>query len=117
MLVSDLLHSCANEGVAEAAVASIGGSVASTMQAEAQERGVSVGFLAAGFVRSFAREATERDWRDLVEAVRNQDAPVLSGLRVILTKPVLSRRVKERHVALPSAAFVQLSDDRARFSR
>ena len=111
MLLSDLLHSCANECVAEAAVISIGGSLASVIQSEAEERGVSVGFLAASFVRSFARHASERDWRDLVEAVRGQDVPVLSGLRVILTKPSQGRgraemRYDLRGPALPTSAFV-----------
>ena len=39
MLVSDLLHSCANESVAEAAVASIGGAFALDVHAEASGLG------------------------------------------------------------------------------
>lgn len=92
MLVSDLLHSCANDCVAEAAILSIGGEFASRMQSAAELRGVSVGFLAANLVRDFARGASERDWRHLVEAVRGQDFPVLAGLQVILTKPDRGRR-------------------------
>ena len=103
MLVSDLLHSCAHEDVAEAAVASIGGDLVERLQAEAGERGVSVGRLAAGVVRSFAREASERDWRDLVDACRGQDVPVLCGLRIILTRPRGTRRIDQRHPSLPAA--------------
>ncbi len=86
MLVSDLLHSCANEGVAEAAVASIGGALAARLRAEAGERGMSVGALVSSLVRAFAREASERDWRHLATAVRGQDLPVLSGLDVIVNR-------------------------------
>ncbi len=85
--MSDLLHSCAHESVAEAAIASIGGAVAARAQAEAEARGIRVGVLVASRVRNFSRTATERDWRDLAEAVRGQDFPVLSGLRVILAAP------------------------------
>ncbi|UDL95328.1 hypothetical protein LGH83_03625 [Lichenihabitans sp. PAMC28606] len=88
MLVSDLLHSCANEGVAEAAVASIGGSFAAEIEAEAVHAGVGVGALTASHVRSFARRAGERDWRDLVDALRGQDFPLLHGLQVILERRV-----------------------------
>ena len=86
MLVFDLLNSCAHEDVAGAAVASIGGTFASDLQAQADERGLSLGSFAAARVQSFARVATERDWRELVETVRGKDFPVLSGLQLILTK-------------------------------
>ena len=92
MLVSDLLHSCANDRVAEAAISSIGGPFASRLQREAESHGVSLGGLASGRVRTFARQASERDWRDLARAVRNQDFPVLTGLQVILSKPDLHDR-------------------------
>lgn len=86
MLVSDLMHSCAHEGVAEAAMASIGGPLAARVQAEAHVSGTSVGALVAARVRSFARDASERDWRDLADAVRGHDFPVLSGLGVIVSR-------------------------------
>ena len=86
MLVSDLLHSCANECVAEAAVASIGGDFAHAVQDAAEEQGVSAGFYAAAKVRRFARIATERDWRELVDALKGEDFPVLTGLRTIVTR-------------------------------
>jgi hypothetical protein len=95
MLVSDLLHSCANECVAEAAVASIGVRFAAELQAEAEDNGVSVGYLAATCIRRFAREAGERDWRDLLDAVRGQDFPVLSGLQMIVAKRPRERRPRD----------------------
>jgi hypothetical protein len=84
MLVSDLLNSCTHEGVAEAAIASIGGPFAERLKAEADLRGLPLGAHAAGGVRSFRRDASERDWRRLAEAVRGQDFPVLAGLQLIL---------------------------------
>lgn len=86
MLVSDLLHSCANDRVAEAAVSSIGGAFASRVQAGAADDGVTVGSFTSRIVREFAVLASERDWRDLVMAVRGQDHPVLAGLQVIVSR-------------------------------
>ena len=84
MLVSDLLHSCANDRVAAAAVSSIGGDFALHVQNLADDEGASVGSYTARVVRAFAMGATEREWRDLVFAVRGQDHPVLAGLQVII---------------------------------
>lgn len=86
MLVSDLFHSCAHEGVAEAALASIGGVLAAKVQAEARARGITVGSLVSTRVRDFRRDASEREWRELANALRGHDFPVLSGLGVIMTR-------------------------------
>ncbi len=96
MLVSDLLHSCANDRVAAAAVLSIGGTFASRIQREADERGVTVGVYASRIVRDFADGAGEREWRDLVSAIRGQDHPVLSGLQVILDRRASGGRMADR---------------------
>ena len=98
MLVADLLHSCANDSVAEAAVASIGGDFTTEIRAEATRRGMSVGHLASSVVRNFARVASERDWRDLNEATRGEDTPVLAGLRVILSRQTERRRDDHRQL-------------------
>ncbi len=111
MLVADLLHSCANDRVAEAAVESIGGDFTTRMRAEATERGVSVGFLAASIVRDFARIATERDWRELSVATRGHDVPVLAGLQVILSKPGYRPRGDDLRVdarSIPSVPILSL---------
>jgi hypothetical protein len=111
MLVADLLHSCANDSVAEAAVCSIGGEFTARMQEEAVRQGVSVGRLAAGIVRDFARLATERDWRELTEATRGHDFPVLAGLQVILSRPSYRPRVDDRRVdarSIPSVPTVAI---------
>lgn len=86
MLVADLLHSCANERVAAAAVCSIGGVFACTMQTAAEREGVSPGTLASRLVRGFAAKATERDWRDLHMSLRGHDLPMLAGLQTIVER-------------------------------
>lgn len=83
MLMADILHSCTDEGIAAAAVASIGGPFAAAIRAEATRSGLTVGALTASLVTSFARDATERDWRDLSAAIMGADHPVLSGLQTM----------------------------------
>lgn len=84
MLVSDLLHSCTNDRVAAAAVCSIGGTFSGDVQAKADEHGMTIGAYAATMVREFAMNASERDWRDLINACRGSDHPVLAGLQLIV---------------------------------
>lgn len=102
MLVSDLLHSCTNDRVAAAAVSSIGGAFACHVQSRADAHGTTMGAYAAGLVREFAIGATERDWRDLVNAVRGADHPVLAGLQLIVDRRGASTRFTIRHQPLPA---------------
>lgn len=83
MLMADILHSCTDEGIAAAAVASIGGPFAAAVRREAERRGLSVGALTASLVVSFARNASERDWRELSAAIAGSDLPVLEGLQAM----------------------------------
>lgn len=91
MLMADILHSCTDEGIAAAAVASIGGPFAMTVRTEADRRGVSVGALTASLVSSFARNASERDWRDLMLAMAGSDVPVLTGLQAMAERALRHR--------------------------
>ena len=115
MLIADILHSCSNEGIAEAAVASIGGSLARDMRAEAARSNRTLGALAASFVRSFSSEASERDWRDLRDATRGSEVPLLNGLAVISTAMMARHTATEtaadttRPVSTPSVAPVDAS--------
>lgn len=115
MLVIDLLHSCGNERVAAAAVGSIGGTFEARLRGEAGERGVSVGALVADMVRTFAREAGERDWRDLSQTVRRQDFPLLAGLQVVVAKVSQRRQgdggLDDLRPSLPVIASIALSRD------
>ena len=81
MLMADILHSCTDEGIAAAAVASIGGPFAAAVRAEAERAGLTVGAFTASLVSGFARHASERDWRELSLAMAGADHPVLAGLQ------------------------------------
>lgn len=83
MLMAEILHSCTDEGIAAAAVASIGGPFAAAVRAEAARSGLSVGSLTASLVSGFARDASERDWRELGAAMAGTDQPVLAGLQAM----------------------------------
>ncbi len=84
MLVADILNSCANDRVAAAAVASIGGEFAARLRAMARQHGTSVGNLAATLVQRFASHATERDWRRVTLKMSGSDLPLLCGFRAIV---------------------------------
>lgn len=91
MLMAEILHSCADEGIAAAAVASIGGSFAAAIRAEAARSGLSVGALTGSLVSGFARNASERDWRELAAAMAGADHPVLSGLQAMAERALRHR--------------------------
>ncbi len=103
MLVADILHSCTDEGIADAAVASIGGDFAARLRAEASRSGLSVGALTSSLVARFARDATERDWRDLAFATAGVDQPVLNGLQAIAERMLDRRDVAARRPPLRDA--------------
>lgn len=84
MLVTDLIHSCSNEKVAQAALMCIGGRFADRVRAAAHEKGVSVGRFVVIVVRDFARRADEGVREALRENVSRSDQPLLSGLRMVL---------------------------------
>ena len=106
MLVADILHSCTDEGIAGAAVASIGGDFAARLRSEAARSGLSVGALTSSLVVRFARDANERDWRDLALATAGVDQPVLSGLRAIAERMLARRDVAARRPPSRDAASV-----------
>ena len=84
MLTRDIIVSCSNAKVAQAALASIGGPFASRVEAHAEGLGIEAGELAADIVRRFAAQALPQDWDSLVQAMAGHDQPVLAGLRHIL---------------------------------
>lgn len=84
MLVTDLIHSCSNEMVAQAALMSIGGRFAERVRIAAQEKGLSVGRFVAAVVRDFARKADENVREALRERIIGDDQPLLTGLRALI---------------------------------
>ena len=84
MLVQDIVNSCSNTDVAEAAVVSIGGAFARRVRDEASRKGVRPGAWAATAVLHFRKRARQNDLEDLQRAVAGDDQPVLSGFRMIV---------------------------------
>jgi hypothetical protein len=84
MLVSDLIHSCSNEHVAQAALMSIGGRFAERVHVVAQEKGLNVGRFVAAIVCDFARRADDGVLEALREKILGSDQPLLKGLRAVL---------------------------------
>lgn len=84
MLVADLIHSCSNDKVAQAALACIGGRFADRVRAAAHEKGLNVGKFIAIVVRDFARRADAEAREALRESVSGDDQPLLKGLCAVL---------------------------------
>lgn len=83
-LVAEIVHTCSNEKVAQAAVASLGTEFASKVDASARLSGMTVGAFAARTVRQFDRSVGEKERQALREAMRGSDQPILFGLHQIL---------------------------------
>ena len=90
MLITDLIHSCSNERVALAAMASIGGCFAERVRGAAQENGVPTGKFVAGIVRDFGRRANADMRRKLQKRVAGSDQPLLTALRDIVENAIES---------------------------
>ncbi|HMN71822.1 MAG TPA: hypothetical protein PKA55_08125 [Rhodoblastus sp.] len=84
MVIQDIMNSCANEKVAEAAVASIGGAFARRVRETAKRRGVRPGALAASAVLRFRSSAQAPEFEALKQVVAGEDLPLLRGLAFIV---------------------------------
>lgn len=84
MLVGDIINSCSNAKVAEAALVSIGGDFASRIRIAAAASGLEAGAFVAQEVVAFAEDAEGDDWAALDKAMSGADHPILVGLRYIL---------------------------------
>lgn len=88
MLIADMIHSCSNAHVAEAAVSCIGGSFAERVCARANQYGLSVGRFVSAIVRDFARRASDEMLSALSKKVAGADQPLLRGL-IHVVEPAL----------------------------
>lgn len=88
MLIVDILHSCSNDRVAAAAVASLGPAFSDRVAAAARRSGMTTGAFVSAIVKRFAAEAGEREWRAVVALVKGADQPVLAGLKFIVARAV-----------------------------
>ncbi|MGP8231281.1 MAG: hypothetical protein ACLQL2_01260 [Methylovirgula sp.] len=86
MSIDEIVHTCSNENVARAAVASIGVSFASRVKFAADMLGVSVGGFTARTVRTFGAEASAGARSEVVRAMVRSDQPILRGLEAILER-------------------------------
>ena len=88
MIYREIVHTCTNSYVADAAIISIGGDLARAVADDANRHAMSRGAYAAKLVRDFAREAKDGDERCVTAAARGSQQPILSGLRYILERRV-----------------------------
>jgi hypothetical protein len=88
MIYHEIVHTCSNSYVADAAVLSIGGDIARVITHDANRHDMSRGAYAAKLVREFASHADDGDERCVVAAAHRSEQPILSGLRYILEQGV-----------------------------
>jgi hypothetical protein len=107
MLIADMIHSCSNASVAEAAVSCIGGSFAERVAAVAVKNGMNVGRFVAIIMRDFGRRANDEALSALREKISGADQPLLQGL-VQVIEPVLNDGAAffdDGALAVPTSAF------------
>lgn len=84
MRTTELFRSCANEHVAAAALACIGGKLQRRVAAAARRAGLSCGAFVAGLVADYDRKASPRLRRILELGMVRHDMPILAGLRHVV---------------------------------
>ncbi len=99
MPVLEIVRSCSNHKVAEAATKSIGRGFFESAQGWAHVRGMNVGQFAAHCVSEFQQHASEDERKDFHRAVTGVDMPILTGLRFMIeamaNRAKLSGRLNE----------------------
>lgn len=86
MIYGEIVRTCTNSHVAEAAVQSLGGEIALLLSEDADRVAMTRGDYAAKLVRDFARSADAGERGRLLAATRGSQHPILSGLRYILER-------------------------------
>jgi hypothetical protein len=90
----EVIHTCSNEYVAEAALISLGGPVAKIVAVAAARRGLSLGRFVAELACDFERHTGTCIWARAEQAMRGADQPVLVGLYVILAQGLLRENLR-----------------------
>ncbi len=90
MVIADMIHSCSNANVAQAAVSCIGGAFAERVAAVACKNGLNEGRFVAIVMRDFARRASDETLADLGRKIAGSDQPLLRGL-VHVVEPALEQ--------------------------
>jgi hypothetical protein len=94
MRLREVIHTCSNDKVAEAALISLGGAFAEIVAVAAARRGVPRGRLVAELARDFERYAGTCVWARAEQAMRGADQPILVGLSVILAHGLLDENLR-----------------------
>lgn len=89
-LIAEIVHTCSNEKVAQAAVASLGSDFAGKVRDKATTYGMTVGAFTANVVLDFHKSVGEAEKEAIRKAMRGADQPILLGLSHIL-RPALER--------------------------
>lgn len=84
MLIEEIVRSCSNDRVAQAAVSSIGRNFLAEVRDRASAYEMSVGAFTALSVDRFRRHGDEGELRSVIEAMRGSQEPILAGLHRIL---------------------------------
>jgi hypothetical protein len=84
MRTTELFRSCANEHVAAAAMACIGGKLHKRVEVAARCAGVSNGAYVARLVADYDRKASPRRRKHLEQGMGGDPMPILAGLRHVV---------------------------------
>lgn len=84
MLIADMIHSCSNDKVAQAAVACIGGHFAERVRLAARENGLNAGRFVAIVMRDYALRANDEARAMLRGKIAGADQPILRGLYYVV---------------------------------
>jgi hypothetical protein len=84
MRTTELFRSCANEHVAAAAMACIGGALERRVAAAARRAGLSPGAYVTRLVADYDRKAGPRRRKSLEQGMVRHDMPILAGLRHVV---------------------------------
>ncbi len=84
MRPNELFRSCANEYVAAAALACIGGALHRRVMAAARREGLSNGAYVANLLADYDRKATPRRRKHLEQGMMVEPMPILAGLRHVV---------------------------------
>jgi hypothetical protein len=82
--IEEIIHTCSNEKVAQAAVASLGFDFARRVRIEAENHGATTGAFVAKLVREFGKSVDPDECLALDRMIKKADQPILCGLRLIL---------------------------------
>jgi hypothetical protein len=108
MLIDELVHTCAHEDVAKAAVFSIGLPFAGKVASAVQFQNLTIGAFVSQAVCRFAATAKEDERESLIAEMDGKDQPLLAGLYYILA-PVLEDEERAiGHAAVTQALGINL---------